>query len=73
MRKQPMHKIKRRAHVSHLVAGWFVRSLWRLEAEELRSLRIGMEGALITDNIQAGKLLALRREMTKRIEGSYEY
>lgn len=73
MKHQPMHKIKRRAHVSHLVARWFIRSLLLLEVEKLKALRNGMESTLITDNVQAGKLIALRREMTKRNQkGSYE-
>ena len=68
------HRNMRRIHVSYLVGGWFVRSLKRLEVDDLRSLQIGLEAFEIADNIQASKLLALRSEIIKRNKrGSYEH
>lgn len=60
------HRNMRRIHVSYLVGGWFVRSLKRLEVQDLRSLQIGIEAFEVADNMRASKLLALRAEINKR-------
>ena len=65
------HRNMRRIHVSYLVGGWFVRSLKRLEVQDLRSLQIGIEAFEVADNMRASKLLALRAEINKR--ESYEH